>query len=292
MNEQNGILRYDMQDIDRIPVRRPGANKGDYGHVLVIAGSKGMCGAAFFAALAAYRTGAGLVRIFTPEDNRNVLQTLIPEAITDTYDPSEASEGKEAWKNRIADLLEWADAVILGPGLGRNEYVRSLTENVLSTAYVPLIIDADGLNTIAEYPYLTNYYTENIIITPHVGEMARLTGKEIRDISADLYAAADGYRNTYGVTCVLKSDRSIIAANDGKTYETVSGSAALAKAGSGDILTGMIAGMLCLGFEQGEAASFASFLHGLAGREAAKRFSEHGILARDIADAIPSVMRR
>lgn len=292
MDCHEGIWRYGLADLNGIPARKEKSNKGDYGHVLVIAGSEGMSGAAYLSALAAYRTGAGLVRILTPEVNRQILQTGLPEAIVTAYDPEAVLAGSEAWKNRITELLEWSDVIVLGPGLGKEEYVRSLMEDVLSSAYVPLIVDADGLGAIAAFPYLTGYYTENIIITPHVGEMARLVGKSIPDICEDLFRTAAEYRDTYGITCLLKSDHSVIAANDGKLYETVSGTPALAKAGSGDVLTGIIAGLVCLGYEQGEAAAFGSFLHGLAGREAEKMYSVHGILARDIANAVPSVMRK
>jgi len=292
MENLNGIIRYELSDLKTIPDRKKDANKGDYGHVLLVAGSRGMSGAAYLSALSAYRTGAGLVRILTPEENRVILQTLLPEAIVTVYDPAAVTEGEEEWKNRLSEMLEWSDVIVLGPGLGREEYAKRITEEVLSSAYVPLVIDADALNLIAEFPYLTNYYTENIIITPHVGEMGRLTGKSIPEIKADTVRSAADYRDTYGVTCLLKSDRSVTAANDGKIYETVTGTPALSKAGSGDVLTGMIAGLICLGYEQGGAASFASFLHGLAGREAQKRYSEHGILARDIAEAIPAVMRK
>jgi len=292
MEYREGVIRYGPEDLKNIPDRKADANKGDYGRVLLIAGSFGMSGAAYLSALAAYRTGAGLVRILTPEDNRIILQTSLPEAIVTAYDPEEILSGNEKWKQKISGLLEWPDVIVLGPGLGKEGYAVKLTEEVLSSAYVPLLIDADGLNTIAAYPYLTNYYTENIIVTPHVGEMARLTGKSIPEVCSDLLNAASEYRDTYGVTCLLKSDRSVTASNDGKLYETVYGTPALAKAGTGDVLTGVIAGLLCLGYELGEAAAFGSFLHAMAGRKAAEKFSEHGILSRDVADAIPLVMKK
>ena len=291
MTEHDGIRSFGPEDLSLIPPRKADANKGTYGHVLVIAGSEGMCGAAYLSALAAYRTGAGLVRIFTPETNRQILQIQLPEAIVTSYGTDTVNADREAWKARIAELMEWASAVVLGPGLGKADYVKDLVEDVLEAAYVPLIIDADALNAVAEYPYLTGFYTENMILTPHVGEMARLTGKTIAELLKDPAAAAAEYRDTYGVNCVLKCHETVTAATDGTIYRTLSGTPALAKAGTGDVLTGIIAGCLCLGMEEGQAAAFGSFLHGLAGRKAAEHSSVHGVLAREVADAVPLVMR-
>ena len=266
MTVQNGIRSFGPEDLSLIPPRKADANKGTYGHVLVIAGSEGMCGAAYLSALAAYRTGAGLVRIFTPEPNRQILQIQLPEAIVTSYGTDTVNADREVW-------------------------VKDLVEDVLEAAYVPLIIDADALNAIAEYPYLTGFYTENMILTPHVGEMARLTGKSIAELLEDPAAAAAEYRDTYGVNCVLKCHQTVTAATDGQLYRTLSGTPALAKAGTGDVLTGIIAGCLCLGMEEGQAAAFGSFLHGMAGVKAAERSSVHGVLAREVAEAVPFVMR-
>lgn len=291
MMEVNGIRYLGTEDLKEIPARKADANKGTYGHVLVIGGSLGMSGAAYFAALGAYRTGAGLVQILTPSCNREILQIQIPEAIVSAYDPEEITEKREAWTERLSALMNWSSAVILGPGLGKAPYVRTLVEDVMQSAFVPIVMDADALNAAAQYPYLTGFYTENIIVTPHVGEMARLTGKSIEEIAGSTVETASEYRDTYGITCLLKSDRSVTAAVDGSLYVTLSGTPALAKGGSGDVLTGVIAGLLCLGFDLSQAAAYGSFLHGLAGRRAAEKTSAHGVLAREVADAIPEIMR-
>ena len=291
MTEKDGIRVFGPEDLERIPKRKADANKGTYGHVLVIAGSEGMCGAAYLSALAAYRTGAGLVRVLTPEPNRPILQILLPEAIVSTYDPGAVAAGDEEWKACLEEALNWADVIVLGPGLGRKPYVKRLVEDVLEAAFVTLVVDADALNTIAEFPYLTGYYTENIIITPHVAEMARLVGKTAGEVAEDLTASARDYRDVHGVTCLLKSDRSVIAGNDGSLTRTEAGTPALAKGGTGDVLTGIIAGLICLGLGEAEAAAFGSFLHALCGRRAAEKLSVHGVLAREVAEEIPGVMR-
>lgn len=291
MMEAEGIRYLNAEDLREIPARKADANKGTYGHVLVVGGSLGMSGAAYFASLGAYRTGAGLVQILTPACNREILQIQIPEAIVSGYNPEEINGDRDAWTERLSALMNWSTAVILGPGLGKEAYVRTLVEDVMQSAFVPIVMDADALNAAAQYPYLTGFYTENIIITPHIGEMARLTGKSTGEIAERTVETATEYRDTYGITCLLKSDRSVTAAVDGPVYVTQSGTPALAKGGTGDVLTGVIAGLLCLGFDLGQAAAYGSFLHGLAGRRAAEKTSAHGVLAREVADALPEVMR-
>ncbi|MFR6217304.1 MAG: NAD(P)H-hydrate dehydratase [Enterocloster bolteae] len=126
-------------------------------------------GAAYLSALSAYRTGAGLVKLLTVEENRQILQERLPEAIIATYTPDQLMEGRDEFRKMIEAQMEWADVVVLGPGLGNGPYVEYLVEDILTSAFVPVIIDADGLNAIAGHPYLTSYYTENIIVTPHLG---------------------------------------------------------------------------------------------------------------------------
>ncbi len=133
-----------------------------------------MCGAAYLSALAAYRTGAGLVKLLTVEENREILQQRLPEAVIATYTSDQLMEGRAEFKKMIEEQMSWADVVVLGPGLGREPYVEYLVEDIMTSAYVPVIIDADGLNAIAAHPYLTSYYTENITVTPHLGRWPAL----------------------------------------------------------------------------------------------------------------------
>ena len=274
-----------------IPDRIGDANKGSYGHVLVIAGSNGMSGAAFLSSMAAYRSGAGLVRILTVSKNRTILQTLLPEAIITTYDEREAFESKDCLLSKIKQCLDWASVVVLGPGLSKEYYAKIIVEYVLSECYVPMIIDADALNIIALDNSLTKYYTDNIIITPHIGEMSRLINIPIEDILADTQKYAKEYANKYGITVVLKSHRSVIAAKE-DTFINESGTPAMAKAGSGDVLCGIIAGMFCLGIEDDLAVALGVYIHGLAGKLAGQRQGEHSIIARDILDNIGEVLNR
>ena len=164
--EQAGehVHAHGPEDLMEIPRRRADSHKGTYGKILVIAGAKNMAGAAYFSALAAYRTGAGLVKIMTVEENRSVIQERLPEAVLSSFDPQWASEEPGEFKEYIRSQTGWADAIVLGPGLGQEEYARTLVEAVLSDAYVPIVMDADAVNLAARYPYLKGYFTENIIL--------------------------------------------------------------------------------------------------------------------------------
>ena len=274
---------YGPEDLKRIPGRRAYSNKGTFGRLLIVAGSENMCGAAYLSALAAYRMGAGLVKVMTVEENRQVLQQLLPEAILSTYTKDQLMEGREEFRQMIDQECQWADVVILGPGLGSEEYVEYLVEDILTAACTPVVVDADGLNAIAGHPYLTSYFTENLIITPHLGEMSRLTGESIRDIQEDLVSCAASYAARYGLTCVLKDAATVVASRDGGVYINASGTSAMAKAGSGDVLAGVIGALLALGMEEKEAARLGTYLHGLAGEKAACKTGPHGLLARELA---------
>lgn len=284
------VLAHTKEDLRTIPKRKAYSHKGTYGKILVIAGSKNMAGAAYFAAKAAYRTGAGLVKVMTTDENRFVIQEKLPEAILSTYDSEWAIHEPEAFKQYINDQTDWADAIILGPGIGTGECSRILVETVLGSAYVPIILDADAINLAARYPYLKNYFTENIILTPHLSECARLTGLSIDEIKEHLIETAKEVSETFGVTCVLKDAATIVARKDGKIYVNMSGTPAMAKGGSGDVLCGVIAGFLALGMEECEAASLGVYVHGLAGEAAEKKTGTHSVLASELADCVGEVI--
>lgn len=267
-------------DLAKLPERRADGNKGTFGKILLIAGCGGMSGAAYLSALAAYRCGAGLVKILTVPENRQVLQSQLPEAIVTVYDPRNLED------DLIQNQCDWADVIVMGPGLGQRPYVEKLVEMVLSYAYVPMVLDADGLNTVAAHPHLRQYFTENIIITPHIGEMARLTGMMAAEIKEDLIQTARSYSAGMGVTCVLKDAATVTADKDGTVYINTSGCSAMAKAGSGDVLTGVIAGLLAQGMGETQAAAYGVYLHGMAGEAAARKKGSRSILAHEIADCL------
>lgn len=280
------IFTYDRRDLERIPKRPAHSNKGTFGKVLVAAGSIGMSGAAYLSGLAAYRMGAGLVRILTVEENRKVIQALLPEAVVTTYDPLEMEEGGPKVLTMLEEACNWASVVVAGPGLGREAYVKTLVEQIMANASSPLIMDADALNAVAEFPYLTGYYTDNVIITPHLGEMSRLAGMEIGRIQEDLMGAAASYARTHGITCILKDAATVAAGQGEELYINSSGNNGMATGGSGDVLTGVLAGLLAGGMDIWEASVLGVYLHGLAGDRAAKRLGERAVLARDIIEGL------
>ncbi|RGZ00667.1 NAD(P)H-hydrate dehydratase [Clostridium sp. AM58-1XD] len=295
--EHIGAAAFAMEkgDLAEIPRRPSYSNKGTFGKVLIVAGAKNMGGAAYLSALAAYRAGAGLVKVLTAEENRLVIQEKLPEAVVITYNTGIIMENPEE-RNRFSILVErecrQADAVVLGPGLSQAHYVKTVVENVLSFVCSPVILDADGLNTIAEYPELTGYYTENVIITPHLGEMARLTGKTVSEIRENLLETAVNYAGKFGITCVLKDAATVVADKEGKISVNKSGCSAMAKGGSGDVLTGMIAALIAQGMEESAAARMGVYLHGLCGERAAAKAGAYGVLAHEIADEAGNVLKK
>ena len=280
---------YDPEDLTRIPSRPAYSNKGTFGKVLVVAGSADMSGAAYLCAKAAYSMGAGLVKIMTPQENRQILQTLLPEAILSSYRNGQEPENLEKLSSQVEKNCSWADVIVLGPGMGQGSTAKFLVQEFLSNAYVPMIIDADGLNIIASDPDLTGFYTENLILTPHLGEMARLTGKTVPEIQEDLRLCAAEYSSDSGVICVLKDAATVVTGRDGQCYVNSSGNSAMAKAGSGDVLSGTIAGLVALGMENWDAAVLGVYVHGTAGDKVFAKKGPHGLLARDLTEEIAAI---
>lgn len=283
-------IELGKEDLSRIPKRKRDAHKGSYKKLLVAAGSAGMSGAAYLCAFAAYRTGAGLVKILSCEENRQILQGSLPEAIVEAYDEAALAKREKSCLKRIEEALSWADFVVLGPGLGRGEHAEVLTEFVLKGFQKPTVLDADGLNLLSSRPDLKALLGEHVIVTPHPKEMARLSGESLQKILADPASVATDFTGRFHTITVLKLSRTIIVHKD-EMYRNLSGSPALAKAGSGDVLSGVIAGLLCLGLPPGEAAALGVYLHGLAGERAGSLLGEHGAMARDVIAAIPDAIR-
>ena len=248
------MLVYTDEVLEKIPQRKKDANKGTYGHVLVIAGSRGMSGAAYFSALSAYKVGAGLVRIFTVEENRIILQTMLPEAIITTYEP-------DNYVKTLKEVLSWATAIVIGPGMGEGEMAKKITEQVLASSLLPMVVDADALNIVAKKK-MSVVFGKNMVITPHLGEMSRLVGMSIDEIKKDKLAVARKYALHHQVHVLLKSEETLVVSPSGEEYKNTSGSPALAKAGSGDVLSGVIAGLFCLGYNIFSAASLGAYIHG------------------------------
>lgn len=279
------VFTYEPEDLQRIAKRVPYSNKGSYGRVLLIAGSAGMSGAAVLSAKAAYRSGSGLVRVFTPECNRAIVQMCLPEAIVTAYDPEVFPE------QQLSEALQWSDVTCIGPGLGKGSTAVHLMEQVLRTYTKRLVIDADGLNILAERMELLDEAACSVILTPHIGEMMRLTGNCKEEILENLIDCAVRFAKEYHVVCVLKDARTIVS--DGKeTYLNTSGNSGMAVGGSGDVLAGIICGLLAQHMQPFLSSALGVYLHGLAGDLASEQHSPYGMLAGDIADQIGQVLKQ
>ncbi len=282
------VYSYTHGDLKKLPQRREISNKGDYGRLLCVCGSVGMCGAAYLSALAAYRTGAGLVRILTPKENLIPLQTALPEAIVSVYDSSSPDV------SAALEALEWADAVVIGCGLGRSPASRKILGAILRNRKCPTVADADALNLISENPSLKKYLS-GVIITPHLLEMARICGCELDEIDRDRELAAYEFARKNSSVCVLKSHRTCVSDGSGRIYVNQCGNNGMATAGSGDVLAGVIGGILAQNKNGGlpltQAATLGVYIHSLAGDLAAEKLGEYSLMARDIIDALPDVMK-
>lgn len=270
-------------DMARLPRRRSHSNKGDYGKVLVAAGSPGMAGAAYFSAKAAYAAGAGLVRIFTSEENRSVLGCLLPEAVLTVYSAGEPDMAL------LRDAMEWADVIAAGPGLGTSDGARAIVREILKNADVPVVLDADALNIVAADANVLSAAHTQLIVTPHPGEMGRLTGNSVDFIQNHRKAVAEEFAAQYNVICVLKDEHTVIGLPGGMTWLNLTGNAGMATAGSGDVLTGVIAALAAQGMTAGDAAAFGVFLHGLAGDLAAEKTGMRGLMASDLMEGLRSL---
>lgn len=272
----------DMEDVRALPKRPAYSHKGTFGRVLIMAGSKNMAGAAYLSGLAAYRTGAGLVRIFTVEENREILQTLLPEAILSTYSAGIVPV------DQLQELCQWADAVVIGPGMGVSDQSRSLVAYMLQYGKMPMVLDADALNTISANPELKELFRPGLVLTPHLAEMSRLSGLTVSRISVDLPQAARAFSRRYGVTLVLKDACTLVADGIDRLYVNTCGNSGMATGGSGDVLSGVIGALLAAGeMEVFEAAAMGVLMHGLAGDRAAAELGERAVMAEEIARRIP-----
>ena len=265
---------YDEPVHALLPGRNPAGHKGSFGKLLLLAGSKGMAGAACLAAEAAYRTGAGMVKVATVEENRVILQGAVPEAMLET--------GEE-----LSGALDWADIVVAGPGLGTDERAERLLLQVLERADKPLVLDADGLNLLAGEPKLQSLLlgrtNPDIVLTPHIGELSRLTGQPPAELKrSPAYYGKQLAQRLHAVVAV-KDARTFICREEGACCVNLTGNDGMATAGSGDVLAGVIGGLLAQGADAFSAACAGAYLHGAAGDRISEKLGGYSCMAWDIA---------
>lgn len=273
-----------------LPVRPPDAHKGTFGTVVVLAGSLGFTGAAYLAATAAARTGAGLVRLLVADSIYPILAAKCTEVMaTPVPEVAPGAIGHAAYDSVLRHLAA-AEAGVIGPGLGRDRSTWRLVLDLMLHVSCPLVLDADALNALADSPRLKGRLGKGRVLTPHPGEMARLTGKTVEAIASDRVVAARRAAKEWGAVVVLKGARTVVAHPDGRCSEDPHEVPALATGGTGDVLSGMIGGLLAQGEEPYAAAVTAVYIHAAAGRRLSQRFGESGLLAGDLLLEIPQVM--
>ena len=273
------LTRASMREL--ISPRTPDSHKGDYGRVLIVAGSRGKTGAAHLAAVGAMRSGAGLVTVATPATCQGVVASMGPEYMTEALDETDGGldiEGVE----RILELAR--DVIAIGPGLGQGRETREFVRQVVDRATTPLVIDADGLNAFGDEPdRLAGREGRDVIITPHPGEMARLVGMSIEEVQASRLEIARNFAVAHHVYVVLKGHRTLIATPDGKIFINPTGNPGMATGGTGDVLTGMIAAWLAQLLDAEAACKLAVYLHGMAGDLAEADEGDVGMTSADVA---------
>ena len=266
-----------------LPSRKPNSHKGSYGKVLMITGSEGMAGAAYLSAKAAYTCGAGLVQIYTPASNRVVLQQSLPEAIVTTYE--------EFDRKQLRELLEWADVICIGCGFGQNEVSHQILKCVLTHRQVPCVVDADGINLLSRSMEYVIPNSDPLILTPHLKEMSRLTGCSVAEIQEKRFQILDEFCNHYDAVCVLKDARTVVAREGKQYFVNTAGNQSMAKAGSGDVLAGVITGMLAGHLAPYDAAVIGVYLHACGGDHAKETLGSYSVLAEDLIAHIGTVIK-
>jgi hydroxyethylthiazole kinase-like uncharacterized protein yjeF len=267
------------------------SNKGLYGHVLVIAGARGKTGAAAMAGVAALRAGAGLVTVASAESAISAIAAYAPELMTEPLPETETGgiSSRAFEQGLLSGIAEKKNVVAIGPGLGSHPDTVQLIRRLVEDIQQPMVVDADALNALARKELRGRGPR---ILTPHPGEMARLTQRTVAEVQADRIGLARAYATERGVYLVLKGARTVIAAPNGRVWINPTGSPAMATGGTGDVLTGMIAGLLAQFPDQTEAAALAAvYLHGRAGEIGAQRLGEKTFLATDVFRFLPRAIR-
>ncbi len=261
--------------------RQSKSHKGTYGHLLCVTGSDGMAGAARLCAEAALRCGVGLLTVALPRSIYPILSTALPEAVCLPLDSADA-----AAQLSVRIRQKKATAVVLGCGLGQTPAVQDMVWDVLTHGDTPLLLDADGINTVSLHIDRLKTIQRPLVLTPHPAEMARLTGTTVEHVQAHRTAVARAFAEEYGVTLVLKGHETVVASPHRALLINPTGNPGMATGGSGDVLAGMIGALLAQGFDTWAAAMCGVYLHGAAGDRAAARLSQHAMLPRDIIDEL------
>ncbi|MBI3087797.1 MAG: NAD(P)H-hydrate dehydratase [Candidatus Omnitrophica bacterium] len=275
-----------------LPPRSPETHKGDVGHVLVVAGSPGLSGAAALCSMGALRAGAGLVTLGIPAGLQDVMAAKLAEVMTRPLPETKVRTLSLQALPELVSLIETMNAVAIGPGLSQESQTKQLVRQLLPRVTKPCVVDADGLNALADEPQALKRLTTPLILTPHPGEMARLIRQSAADVQRDRERTAKSFAEQYRAVVVLKGHRTVVANVDGELYVNDTGNPGMASGGMGDVLTGVIAGLLGQKLSLFDAARLGVYLHGLAGDLAAAECGQVGLIASDLLARIPLAIRQ
>lgn len=268
-----------------IKQRDRATHKGSYGRIGILAGSKGMAGAAVLNCNAALRSGAGLVKVCVPESIYYIVESMSIETITYSYD-----EENICFDQLRRELVNYADIIATGSGCANMKRYGELVEFILKSSEKPLVIDAEGINRLS--PERLKGHKQDIILTPHYGEMARLLKKDPEYFRENITGIASAFSAEYNIYLVLKGPRTIIACPDGRCYVNTTGNPGMATAGSGDVLTGIVASLAGQGIVIVNALRAAVYIHGLAGDIGGEALGEDSLIASDLIKFIPEAIKR
>lgn len=286
-----GLRVVQHREVARLfPPREPDAHKGNFGHLLVVAGSTGKTGAAALTANGAMAMGAGLVTVGIPASLNPIMEIKVTEAMTFPLEESVKGHLSDTCFDTLKTLAQQKSAMAIGPGLGTDRATQALVRRVIAELTIPLVIDADGLNALADDPDILKKARSPIILTPHPGEMARLCQTTTEKIQASRLEWAADFAGKFNLIVVLKGAPTLLALPDGRTCLCPTGNPGMATAGMGDVLTGMIAALAARGFPLEKAALAGVFLHGLAGDILAHQYGGPGFTASDMICAIPAAV--
>jgi hydroxyethylthiazole kinase-like uncharacterized protein yjeF len=282
------------RDLSRLLAPRPlDSNKGMYGHALIVGGSLGKSGAAAMAGMAVLRAGAGLSTVAVPGSVLPSVASFAAELMTEPLQETKAGGIDTAALDRVNELAGGMTVVAVGPGIGRQPETFEFVQELVRQVKCPMVIDADGLNAFQGKTELLDGSKRPLVLTPHPGEMSRLTGLSIKAIQADRLNVARNFAREHHLVLVLKGNNTIIALPDGQAWVNPTGNPGMATGGTGDILTGMTAGVIGqMSDDVAKAAVSAVYLHGLAGDVAAEMMGEHSLTATDLLTALPEAFRR
>ncbi len=282
------IFRTDVSDIKyMLPVRKINSYKYANGKVLILSGSKGLTGATFLCSMSALRSGAGAVVAGIPESVNDIMEVKLTEVMTLPLNETDKKTLSLTAYHKIKDKLDWADSVLIGPGLSDNEETKELIRKIVKENDNNFVLDADAIPAFRnDLKLLKN---KNVILTPHIGEFAKLTGHSIGDIKKDFYEIVTEFVKTFKVTVILKNSTTVIADESG-FYINPTGKENLATAGSGDVLSGLVAGLLAQSGNLKNAALAGVYLHGMCGDNLYSQNGDSGTAAGDLINQIPVVI--